>query len=209
MHVGVLASLLAPQLQSWGYLQIIPEPGSLGGSASGARGSDGSTPELRLVRACFSYQDHKGGVLCQESGQMRLRSKPLAQPVDARQWKWKNVLSCGWHVEGEHINALEARALLLALRWRSRSAARFSKRFLHLTDSKVALGSYAKHRSNSRNFNYIVTRSAALQLASSMVPVLAYVRTDRNPADLPSWKRLKLRPSAPASMMCRLGASDK
>jgi hypothetical protein len=96
--------------------------------------------------------------------------------------------------EGDHINALESRALLLSLRWRTRSAARFSKRFLHLTDSGVALGSFMKHRTNSRNFNYIVSRSAALQLAASVTPVLAYVRTDRNPADLPSRKFLVFRP---------------
>ena len=116
------------------------------------------------------------------------------------------MLSRRWKLEDEHINALEARALLLALRWRSRSVARFVKRFLHLTDSKVTLGTYMKNRSNSRSLNYIITRSAALQLASGMTPILPFVRSGRNPGDLPSRKLLNLRPLAQTARSRSVGA---
>ena len=85
---------------------------------------------------------------------------------------------------------------------------RMGKRFLHLTDSKVTMGASMKHRSNARNLNYIVERSSALQLAASMTPVLAFVRSGRNPADLPSRKLLNLRPHAKNAQKCKAGASD-
>ena len=190
---GVYFYIAAP-LKKWNMLESIPVPSCLALPSKQLVGSDGSSAEVRLVRAYFSYMDHKGGVILLESGQSRMDHRPVAQNFDARQWSWKAVLSCKWQLDGEHINALEARALLLALRWRSRSAARFSKRFLHLTDSKVALGAYCKHRSNARSFNYIVTRSSALQLASSMTPILGFVRSSLNPADLPSRQLLNLGP---------------
>ena len=172
-------------------------------------GADRSSPETRPFRASLSYRDHRGGLILQEVGQTRVARRPLAESFDAKQWKWKAVISCKWALQHEHINALEARALLLTLRWRSRSVARFSKRFLHLTDSKVALGSFAKHRSNSRNFNYLVTRSAALQLAASMQPVLGFVRSARNPAELPSRRLLDLRPKSTKAPRSVLGAGDQ
>ena len=165
----------APLMESWGYLGRVPMLSQLGNVSETAVGTDGSSPGLRLIRAYLSYQDAKGGKLAQESGPSRLRTKPSCQSVDARQWNWKIVLSCAWEVEGDHINSLECRALLLALRWRSRAMTRLGKHFLHLVDSKVALGAFTKHRSNSRAFNYLVTRSAALQLASGMTPILAHV----------------------------------
>ena len=196
MHAGTLATLLAPLMESWGYLVQPLDVAKLGKASEKKVGTDGSSAELRLIRAYLSYQDARGGRMIQESGPLRLRAKPACQSVDVRQWNWKTVLSCTWEVEGDHINSLECRALLLALRWRSRSAASLGKRFLHLVDSMVALGAFAKHRSNSRAFNYLVTRSAALQLAFGMTPILAHVRTSRNPADFPSRVRVNLQPCA-------------
>ena len=209
MHAGVLATIMMPPLRRWCYIPDYVEPALLGTASKRLVGNDRSSPETRLVRAYLSYQDHRGGLILQEAGQTRLAHRPLAQNFDAKQWNWRAVISCKWALQHEHINALEARALLLTLRWRARSVARFSKRFLHLTDSKVALGSFAKHRSNSRNFNYLVTRSAALQLAASMQPVLGFVRSARNPADLPSRRLLNLRPKSTKAPRSVLGAGDQ
>ena len=208
MHVGVLASLLSVPLFGWDLILEIPLPADIAAPTKKLVGSDGSPPSLRLVRAYMSYQDHKGGVVLLEAGQSRLSRKPVVGKFDAKQWHWRNVLSCKWNLQDEHINALEARALLLTLRWRARSAARFSKKFLHLTDSQVALGSFCKQRSNARSFNYIVTRSAALQLAGSMFPVMAYVRSSRNPAVLPSRQLLALRPQGSRAQRRQPGAVD-
>ena len=111
-----------------------------------------------------------------------------------KQWRWKNVLSCQWSLGGDHITSLEARAVVLALRWKARSAAKVRSKFLHLTDSQTALGAFIKHRSNAGALNYLLQRSASLQLAGSLHPVLCFVRSHDNPADKPSRILLKLRP---------------
>ena len=73
MHKGVLATLLAPVLREWGYLSELPVPALLGTPSKRLVGQDGSSPWVRLVRAYVSYQDHKGGIVVQESGQSRMR----------------------------------------------------------------------------------------------------------------------------------------
>jgi hypothetical protein len=92
--------------------------------------------------------------------------------------------------------ALETRAVVLALKWRARSVARMSKKFLHLADSQSALGSYARHRSSAYSLSYLIERGCALQLATGMEPIFAFVRTHQNPADKPSRMLLPLTSSA-------------
>ena len=114
------------------------------------------------------------------------RRTGAAQGIDARMWRWKETLSCPWSYQNEHINVLEARALCLAIRWRSRQAQAHGTRFLHLIDSQVVMGATAKGRSSARRLHGILMRTAAVTLAANFRPVLAYVRTHQNPADRPS-----------------------
>ena len=89
--------------------------------------------------------------------------------------------------------ALETRAVLLTLQWRSRSVARLSRKFIHLSDSQSTLGCLTKHRSGACSLTYLVERSTPLQLASGMEPILAFVRTHVNPADQPSRQKMPVR----------------
>ena len=104
-------------------------------------------------------------------------------------------MQASWKLPGEHINSLEARAYVLALKWRSRSSQRHGTTFLHLTDSQVCLGSFLRHRSPAYTQNFLCLRAAALELAADFHPVLGWVRSHRNPADKPSRSRwLNLNP---------------
>ena len=134
-----------------------------------------------------------GGEIKLESGPRRTAQRPLLQRVNASQWKWKTVISTSWKLQGEAITALEARAVILALKWRSRSVTQHGRRVLHVKDSAVALGAFVKHRSHARSLTYWMKRSASLQLAADFWPVLAHVRTHRNPADKPSRRVLPVR----------------
>ena len=136
MHAGVLATIMMPPLKRWCYIPDYVEPAMLGTASKRLVGTDQSSPATRLIRAYLSYQDHRGDLILQEAGQTRVARRPLAESFNAKQWKWRAVISCRWALQHEHINALEARALLLTLRWRARSVARFSKRFLHLLTAK-------------------------------------------------------------------------
>ena len=71
-----------------------------------------------------------------------------------------------------HINKLELRTLLTALRWRARRAPRHGQRSLHLVDSVV-----------------IVSKVNVTVLAARLRLVLAHVASAGNPADAPSRRR--------------------
>ena len=96
------------------------------------------------------------------------------------------MISTPWTVEGEHINALELRGYLLALKWRSRSAQQVGRRFLHYLDSQVAHGAMAKGRTASWKLRPIVLRINAYVLGGCFWPMTAFCRSHRNPADAPS-----------------------
>ena len=101
----------------------------------------------------------------------------LRQSISAKLWRWKTVASWKWARSGEHINKLELSALLT--------------KFLHLTDSMVALHVVTRGRSSSHKLRNTMLHISALVLAANLRPVLAYVATDRNPADRPSRQPVK------------------
>ena len=110
--------------------------------------------------------------------------------VDARTWTWRHVVSSRLkrdQVGRHHINALELKAVLLALNWRLRSKQR-CRRFVHLVDSQVALSILAKGRTSSRKLRPVVRRINARLVCTNMVGTWAYVRSALNVADEPSRK---------------------
>lgn len=114
----------------------------------------------------------------------------LRASVPARLWRWKIVSGWRWVHGREHINALELKAILTAVRWRVEHQGHFGCRFIHLTDSLVCLHALTRGRSSSRKLRRPLCRIHALLLACNAHPVWGYVHTDQNPADRPSrWGR--------------------
>ena len=107
------------------------------------------------------------------------------QSVDPQFWQWRVVVQGRW-AHREHINKLESLAFLAGLKWRCRSRQQWGLRFLHPVDSSVTLSIMARGRTSSRNLQLTVARVAAICCACNVSPVLAYVRSHRNPADRPS-----------------------
>ena len=93
-------------------------------------------------------------------------------------WSWKR--------QGSHINELEAIAILLQLKAKSRSQKNFASVYLHLVDSQVSIAVLTKKRSSSRVLQRVIRRANALCLAAHLHPVFIYVRSELNPADAPS-----------------------
>ena len=98
-----------------------------------------------------------------------------------------------WWPSDSHINKLELRSCLSALRWRLRSVQGFRVRFFHCVDSQVAMGAITKGRSSSRDLQMVVDKFNATVLATRVRPVLAYFHTKNNPADAPSRRRMWTR----------------
>ena len=105
--------------------------------------------------------------------------------VDPASWRWKVIMSYRWKEE-QHINVLETVAVLDLLRKLAREETTQGFRRMILVDNQAALGVLAKGRSSSRAMTAHLRRVSAILLASNCRLVLAWVRTDWNPADGPS-----------------------
>jgi hypothetical protein len=99
--------------------------------------------------------------------------------------RWSPVLSSTWRV-AEHINALELRAVALALHWLLSFPSTLGRRVFLLVDSTVALFSLLKGRSSAPSTLFVLRKIGALLLASSMSLLAGWVPSAVNPADAAS-----------------------
>ena len=143
--------------------------------------------EDQLARKLTGLVSGKGeDLLLQAQSEDVQRYHRLRMSIPAKLWKWRVI--CGWRWQGpaEHINVLEMRAVLTALRWRFSKKGWLRTRFLHLVDSQVCLHALARGRSGSRKLRRTLLRIDSLLLAFGSHGVWTYVHTDQNPADAPS-----------------------
>jgi hypothetical protein len=104
-------------------------------------------------------------------------------PKDGRQWS--TIISYRWQ-RNEHINALEMRAAILAVRWTLSCSDSINTRLLLFVDSAVAYFVMRKGRSSSPQLNITQRRLAAFTLATGLSVVPCWVPSANNPADEPS-----------------------
>ena len=102
---------------------------------------------------------------------------------------WSTIVSKAWR-DPEHINALELRAVLLAVHWVLSFPSSLTRRVFLLVDSTVAFFSLWKGRSSSPQLLLILRKIGALLLASGVTLLPGWVPSEVNPADNPS----RLRP---------------
>ena len=111
---------------------IILKRGVVEPTAAAARAavSDESSIELeqRLFHSLVRAADYRGSDVRLDSGELYRPATWLRRSIDVARWVWYNVVAHEF-VHPEHINALEIRATLLMLRWRTRSAQRIFTRF--------------------------------------------------------------------------------
>lgn len=123
------------------------------------------------------------------AAEVALDPATLVTPSDAEaladQSAWRTIVSAPWRAP-EHINVLELRAVLTAVKWVLSHPQAVRSRVLILSDSQVVVGAVTKGRSSSQPLLRRLRALAALVLASGIRPTLAWVATDRNPADEPS-----------------------
>ena len=99
--------------------------------------------------------------------------------------RWRELASHPWRTP-EHINALELRAVLLALHWALSYRHACATRLLLLVDSLVAHGVLWKGRCHSPALLLIARKIGALLLASGIQLCPGWVPSECNPADAPS-----------------------
>ena len=139
-------------------------------------------PTTTLAHHLCRVANHTGSDVRITTGEI-IRPKAVRRAgVDAICWRWKQVYSTRWQYS-HHINALEMRALLLALQWRSTRPGHLGKRIVHLVDSLVTLCICCKGRTSSKMLSALSKKIAAYVLAMSVNLVLAHVDSAINPAD--------------------------
>lgn len=151
------------------------------------RGSESSGKESELAFKLTNLVSIKGeDIMLVGASQDQVKFHRLRASVPGRLWRWKVVTGWKWRGNKEHINVLEMRAILTAIRWRVEKKRNRRLRFIHLTDSLVCLHSLSRGRSSSRKLRRTICRINALLLVSGCQPFWGYIHTDQNPADKPS-----------------------
>jgi hypothetical protein len=120
----------------------------------------------------------------------------LRQDVVARVCNraWSTVIATTWRRQ-EHINLLEIRAMLLAVRWVLSHPDAVHTQLLLLVDSSTAFYGVRKGRSSSPHLLTVLRQYAALLLAGDVSVLTAWLPSDLNPADSPS-RKYRVSPAA-------------
>lgn len=207
-HVGVVAWLLQQSTTPLGLCKVVTleellkvlTPGQAIDFSSmltrpplhGRLGLVREADTVRLVKKLIGQSSMKGEDLMIQSGSdpapryFRLRAS-----VPGRLWKWREISGWRWKHSGEHINALELRAILTSVKWKIWRCKRVGMRFLHLTDSLVCLHALTRGRSSSRRLRPIIMQLNSYLLAADLHPLWGYIHTSLNPADRPSRRPLR------------------
>ena len=154
----------------------------------------GAGNSLQLVRKLTGLVSIKGeDILLTAPTEIQVKHHRLRSSVPSKLWKWRTI--CGWRWTGspEHINVLELRAAMTAIKWRLEKCREYQVKFVHLIDSQVVLHALSRGRSSSRKLRRTLLRVNSLLLATGSVGVWAYVHTSDNPADRPSRRPVKRR----------------
>lgn len=99
--------------------------------------------------------------------------------------RWSRIISSKWRYRA-HINALECRAVLSAVRWLVSRPLAVNSRVLALSDSAVCVAAVAKGRSSSMELLRPLRRLSAHLLSVGLDLHLRWVPTASNPADAAS-----------------------
>lgn len=155
--------------------------------------TDASSTGLGVVAA--SLPVHTKDDMAREQPPVPSPDSPLPRVLDPRLqgYRWRTIVASTWRWP-EHINILEARALLTGLRWTVSSPSGFRCRLFSLCDSLVVVHAARKGRSSSYPLLRVLRQVAALSLACGIQLYINYIATEVNPADAPS--RSTTRPAS-------------
>ena len=106
-------------------------------------------------------------------------------PAWLRSRQWKTAVAHRWKAT-RHIHILEGEALILALRWWTRTQNHLGKRVPCFIDNQTLLAAITKGRSSSNGLQRICRRVAALCIAGDIRLIEGWVTSEDNPADGPS-----------------------
>ena len=119
--------------------------------------------------------------------EVKLFNKPIPSgyQVNTATTTWKTAIKHKWENQ-EHINILEGRAVLLMLRWISRTQKHWAKSLHWLIDSQVWFYILKKGRTSAWKLRAIARRISAITMALDLRIFYWWIASEENPADEPS-----------------------
>ena len=135
-----------------------------------------------LTRFLLTKVNHTGSDVRVTTGHIMAPKAFPRQSASPQWWEWRHVFHNRWKTK-EHINLLEMRAIMLALRWRVCHLKEMDVRFCHLTDSYVCMSVLSKGRSSSDMLMVVLRKVAAFCLCFGLLPILLHVESTENPTD--------------------------
>ena len=136
-----------------------------------------------LNRILLTKVNHTGSDVRISTGDILNPKAFPRQGAEASWWNWEPVFHCRWGKQ-EHINSLELRSIVLAIRYHISRRAAMSTRIFHLTDSYVCMSVIGKGRSGSKKLGFFVLRQLnSLLLAFDLYLVIGHVESSQNPTD--------------------------
>ena len=148
-------------------------------------GSTGSpehgTPEA-LNRYLLRRVNHTGSDIRVATGEVLCPRAYPRQSVDPAWWNWTILFHTLWQ-KREHINSLEMRSILLAVKYYIFNLKESNLRIFHVTDSYVSMSIIGKGRTSSKKIGWVLRQLNALLLLFNLYLVVGHVESTRNPTD--------------------------
>ena len=99
---------------------------------------------------------------------------------------WKVARSGRWISRPRHITIGEALAGYMALRWLAATRRGRGRTSIIFGDNRPCIGAFAKGRSSVVDLNHVCRKACALQVSCDLFAFWAWLRSEANPADMPS-----------------------
>ncbi|CAK0863021.1 unnamed protein product [Prorocentrum cordatum] len=135
-------------------------------------------------------------VACSRSVNLELwlEAETFGQDADDDLAKCTQVVKAYLRVaEREHINVLEAWAVLHSINWRARRSGFCRSQFLHFVDSQVVAAAVTQGRTSSQRLKRVIRKINACALASHLYLIVGFCTSEDNPSDDPSrWSEGKV-----------------
>ena len=135
-----------------------------------------------INRELLARVNHTGSDVRIASGQIMNPKAYPRQSVCASWFKWEHLFRRIWKT-ADHINTLEMRAILLALRYHITHLHACNMRVFHITDSYICMSIVGKGRTGSTKLRWTLKQISSLLLAFNLYLILGHVESSENPTD--------------------------
>ena len=135
-----------------------------------------------IKKLVLTKVNHTGSDIRITTGELLSPKSVPRQSVEAGWWLWQPSFKTRWK-QREHINVLELRSILLAVKYQVSHFGARHVRLFHVSDSFVAMSVVAKGRSGSRQLNAILKLLNATLLGFGLTLCIGHVESTENPTD--------------------------